>query len=166
MNGTRERRISRDCRTKGSISSSRHSSRGRRRLKRSMLRELKKLDSRRLRIRRELWQKSREKELRFSERCTKPERMSKSRRAKEISLRITPILGQQSMPQLPEMVFLLIRRQTSTRCSQRLSVPTRELRSCLALSLTASSSRRSAFKSSISSLTVNFRGVRYLTCSS
>lgn len=51
------------------------SSREKKKLRRNMPRELKKLDSRKPRIKRELWPRFRGRELRYLEKCTKPVKM-------------------------------------------------------------------------------------------
>ena len=97
-----------------------HQLKEKRKLRRSTLKELKKLDSRKLKIKRELQLRFKERELRFSERCTKLERMLKLRVKRGISSRIMPTLDQLSMLQLLEMVFHQIRRLINMKFNLRL----------------------------------------------
>lgn len=64
-NGTRERRISRDSKMRDSIYCNQLWSKEKKKLKKSMPKELKKSDSKRLKIKSDLWPKSKEKESRF-----------------------------------------------------------------------------------------------------
>lgn len=64
-NGTSERMISRDSKMKGSIYFKVLWLREKKKVKRNMLRGLKRLDLRRPKIRKEPWQRSRERGLRF-----------------------------------------------------------------------------------------------------
>lgn len=97
-----------------------HQLKEKRKLRRSTLKELKKLDSRKLKIKRELLLRFKERELRFSERCTKLERMLKSRVKREISSRIMQTLDQLSTLQLLEMVYHQIRRLINMKFNLRL----------------------------------------------
>ena len=94
-----------------------------------MLKELRRSDSRKQRIKKELSPRSRERESRFSERCTKQGRMLKLKARRETLLRIMLILDLLFMHQLLEMVCLWIRRQINMRFSQKLCPPIKELKS-------------------------------------
>lgn len=85
VSGTRERMISRDSTTRGSISSNLLLSKEKKRLRKSTLRELKKSDSRKLRTRKELLPRFKERESRSSEKCIKLERMLRSKERRETS---------------------------------------------------------------------------------
>ena len=148
---------------KDSIFCSQLLSREKRKLKKSTLKELRRSDLRKLKIKRDLWLKFRERESRFSEKCTKPERMLKSKEAREISSRNTPTLDLQFTPQLPEMVFLLIRKPTSTKSSQRLSPPTKASRSSADLSQVTFSKQKSASRNLNSTSRAIFPGVKFHT---
>jgi len=150
---------------KDSISSNQHLLKEKKKLKKSMLKEPKKLDLKRLRIKKEHLLKFKEKESRFLERCIKQERMSRSRRERGILLKTMPTLDLLCMLQLLEMDSLLIKKLTNMKFNQRLLVPTKVLRSFQDLFQTVFSNRRSVFKNSTSNSTVNSQEVKFLTCS-
>lgn len=75
MSGTSEKMKSRDFKMRDSIFFSLLLLNERRKARISMQRELMSLGFRRLRIRKEVWQRSKERESRFSERCSRPERI-------------------------------------------------------------------------------------------
>lgn len=105
----------------------------RKKLKKSMHRELKKLDLEKLSIKKELLLRYKERELRFLERCTRLEKTLKLKVKEEILSKTTLTLDQQCMLQLLEMVFPLIKKQTNMKSNQRLYLLTKELRSSVDL---------------------------------
>ena len=91
--------------------------------RRSMLTALRRLDSRKPRSRSAVSQRSSARESRFSERCTRLAKTSRSRDWRGISLRITLTSALPfTLPSL-EMACRLTKKQTNMRCNQRLSQP-------------------------------------------
>lgn len=127
-NGTREKKISKDFKTKDSIFFNQPSSKEKRKPKKNMLKEPKKSDLEKLSIRKELWPKFKERELRSSERCTRQERTLKLKEKEEISLRIMLTLDLPFMLQLLEMVFHWTKKPTNMRFNQRLCLLIRVLK--------------------------------------
>jgi hypothetical protein len=123
-------------------------SREKKKLKKSTLKELKRSDSKRLRIRKDLLPRFKERESRSLERCIKQERTSKLKEAREISLRNTPTLDHLYMLQSLEMVFLLIKKLTSMKFNQKLSHLTKVLRSLVDPFLQVSSKPKSVSRNS------------------
>ena len=159
-NGTRERRTFEDFRTSASTCCNQPSLKEKKKLKKDMPRELKKSDSRKLKIRKELSLRFKERESRFSERCTRPVKTSRSRAKREISSRTMLTLALQSMPQLLEMAFLLIRKLTNMKFSPRLFHHIRVSKNSADLCLTTSSNRRSVYRNSTLNSPTIFPGVK------
>ena len=84
-----------------------------------MLKELKRSDLRRPRIKKGPLLRSRERESRSLEKCIKLERMLRSKELREISLRNTPTSGLRCTHQSQEMVFPWIRKLTSMKFNLR-----------------------------------------------
>lgn len=115
-----------------------------RKLKKSMLKELKKFDLEKLNIKNELWPRFKEKELRFSEKCIKLVKMLKLKVKEEILLKIMLILDLLYMLQLQEMAFLLTKKLTSMKFNQKPCPPTKELKNLADLFLLAFSKAKLA----------------------
>ena len=128
-NGTKEKKISKDFKMKDSISSNLLSSKEKRKQRKSTLKELRKSDLEKPSIKKEHWLKFKERESRFLERCTKQERMLKSKEKEEISLKIMLTLDPQFMLQSLEMVFHWIKKPINMRSSQKLYLLIKELKS-------------------------------------
>lgn len=128
-----------------------------------MLKGLKKSDSRRLKIKKDLLQRFKGRELRFSEKCIKQERMWRLRVTNVISLKSMPTLAQQCMLLLQETVFLLTRKQINTKFSPRHSPLTQESKSSADHYQQRSSSLKSAYKSSSLILIASYPEVKSVT---
>jgi hypothetical protein len=98
-----------------------------------MLKELKRLDLEKLSTRKELWQKFKERESRFLEKCIKQGRMLKSKVKEETLLRTMLTLDLLFTLQLPEMVSLWIKKLTSMKFNLKLYLLIKELRSLVDL---------------------------------
>jgi len=127
-NGTREKKILRDFKTKDSIFFNPHLSKEKRKPRKSTHKEQKKSDLEKPSIKKELLPKFKERELRFLERCIKQERMLKLKEKEEISLKIMQTLDLPFMLQLQEMAFHWIKKPTSTRFNQKLCPLIKELK--------------------------------------
>ena len=125
-----------------------------------MLREPKKSGLRKLKTRRDPWQRFRERESKFLEKCIRQGKTLKSKVISGISLRSTPILVQLFMHQLLEMGFLWIRKPTSMKYSRRHFRRTQELKNFHDPSQTEFSSLRSACKNSNLNSIANFLEVK------
>ena len=94
--------------------------RGKKLLRRIMLRGLKKSDSKKWRIKKGQLLKFKDRESKFSEKCTKLERMSKSRVIREISLKSISTMDLLFTLPSPGMDSLLIKKLISMRFNQKL----------------------------------------------
>jgi hypothetical protein len=119
-NGTKEKKISKDFKMKDSIFFNQPSSKEKRKLKKSTLKELKKLDLEKPSTKKELLLKFKERELRFSERCIKQERTSKLKEKEEISSKIMLTLDLLFMLLLQEMVFHWTKKPINMRFNRKL----------------------------------------------
>ena len=113
-----------------------------------MPKELKKSDSKRQKIKRDLLPRFKGRELRFSEKCIKPVKTSKSRVINVILLKNMQTLVPLSMLQSLEMVSLWIRKQINTKFNQRHFPRMQESKSSVDHFLRQFSSLKSAYKSS------------------
>ena len=138
-------------------------SREKKKLKKSMLKELKRSDLKRLKIRKDLSPRFKEKESRSLERCIKQEKTSKLKEVREISLRNIPILDHLYMLQSLEMVFLLIKKLTSMKFNQKLSHLIKVLRSLVDPFLQMSSKPKSVSRNSSSTSKIISQDLKFLT---
>jgi len=129
VNGPSEKITLSKSKMKGSICFKVHWLSAKKTPKKSMHRELKRLGSRRLRIRKEHSLRSKENASRCSERCTKPAKMWRSRVLKEILSRNTLTSALLFTHQLLVKAYLLIKKLTNMRYNQRLSQPIRGYKS-------------------------------------
>lgn len=123
-------------------------SREKKKLKKSTLKELKRSDLRKLRTKKELLPRSKERESRFLERCIKPERMLRSKEVRETLSRNTQTLDPLFTLLSPEMAFLLIKKPTSMKFNLKPFPLIKVSRSSVDLCQVVSSKRRSVSKNS------------------